>query len=386
VLVYLLVRMLLFAFVRRFREPGRTPARPLVPVGVLAMALIFLLGFRIGLNLTDSNVIDVGYSGVIGADILADGDRLYGNFPSDDPFGDTYGPVNYYAYVPFEQLLPWSGRWDGLPAAHAAALAFDLATIAALFLVGTRLRRGRAGRDLGVMLAYAWASYPYTLFVLSSNANDSLVALLLVLAFLALGSPRLRGAALALAAGAKFAPLALVPLFAGMTRSLRGVLRFTVAFGFVAVLVMLPVLLDGGLTTFWDRTIGYQLGRDSPFSIWGQEQSLSWLQVTVKVLAVALAVLAAFVPRRRSPLQVAALVAAVLIALELALTHWFYLYVVWFFPFVMIALLGQYLVPETGQGAGSITGSIDVARPSSESTTQPISQTSPSAVSNLTGS
>ena len=32
--------------------------------------------------------------------------------------------------------------------------------------------------------------------------------------------------------------------------------------------------------------------------------------------------------------------AAILIALQLGITHWFYLYIVWFFPLVMVALLG----------------------------------------------
>ena len=35
--------------------------------GLLAAATVFLVGFRIGLNVRGSNVIDVGYSGVIGA-------------------------------------------------------------------------------------------------------------------------------------------------------------------------------------------------------------------------------------------------------------------------------------------------------------------------------
>ena len=52
---------------------------------------------------------------------------LYGDFPSDNEHGDTYGPVNYLAYVPFEAVMPWSGTWDDLPAAHGAALVFDLA-------------------------------------------------------------------------------------------------------------------------------------------------------------------------------------------------------------------------------------------------------------------
>jgi hypothetical protein len=338
VLAYLLVRMLHVAFGRR-RAPA-APLRLLVPVGWLALALIFLVGFRIGLNVTNSNVIDVGYSGVIGADRIVHGQDLYGQFPSNDASGDTYGPVNYYAYVPFELVFPWSGRWDDLPAAHAAALFFDVATILALLWVGRRLRPGRAGTALGLMLAYAWASYPYTLFVSNSNANDSLVALLVVLSFGALAAPRARGALLALASAAKFAPLALAPLFATYDRRrLRDAALFALAFAAVTVLIYIPVIPDGGLDVLWDRTVGFQLGRDSPFSIWGQHASLGTLQDLVKAGGIALALVVAFVPRRKSPLQLAALGAAVLIALQLAITHWFYLYIVWWFPLAMIALL-----------------------------------------------
>jgi cell shape-determining protein MreD len=38
----------------------------------------------------------------------------------------------------------------------------------------------------------------------------------------------------------------------------------------------------------------------------------------------------------------AALGAVVLIALQLTATHWFYLYIVWFPPFVLVACLGAY--------------------------------------------
>jgi hypothetical protein len=340
VLAYLLLRMLLYAYVPRFRD-ARAPLRTLVPVAYLAMGVIFLAGFRIGLDLTNSNVIDVGYSGVIGADRVTHGDQVYGNFPSDDEAGDTYGPMNYYAYVPFELAFPWSGRWDGLPAAHAAAIFFDLATMLGLFLVGRRLRPGRSGSELGVVLAYAWAAYPYTLFVLNSNANDSLVAMLLTYSFLFLRSSRLRGGLLALASAAKFAPLVLVPLYLGYSRRPRTALRFTAAFTLVGLAVTIPLVLGSSLDTFWDRTVGFQLGRSSPFSIWGQESWLEPLQTVAKGLTGALVLLVAFLPRRKSPLQVAALGAAVLIALELTLTHWFYLYIVWFLPFVLIALFGR---------------------------------------------
>ena len=76
-------------------------------------------------------------------------------------------------------------------------------------------------------------------------------------------------------------------------------------------------------------------------------ESLDWLQLAVKIGAAGLALLVAFVPRRVDPRAVAALGGAVLIALQLAATHWFYLYVVWFVPFVLVALFaGGRVLPE----------------------------------------
>ena len=57
----------------------------MIPDRWLAIALIFLIGFRIGLNVTDSNVIDVGYAGVIGADKIIHGVQLYGHWPARQP-------------------------------------------------------------------------------------------------------------------------------------------------------------------------------------------------------------------------------------------------------------------------------------------------------------
>ena len=46
--------------------------------------MVFLVGFRVGLNVTDSNVIDVGYAGVIGANKILYGDKLIMNFDGSD--------------------------------------------------------------------------------------------------------------------------------------------------------------------------------------------------------------------------------------------------------------------------------------------------------------
>jgi hypothetical protein len=59
--------------------------RPLWPVWVLVAATVFLAGFRVGLNIEASNVIDVGYAGPIGAErIVHEGKAPYGHFPEED--------------------------------------------------------------------------------------------------------------------------------------------------------------------------------------------------------------------------------------------------------------------------------------------------------------
>jgi hypothetical protein len=342
-LLYLLGRMLWIGLRGRdARSLAQQPLRLLVPVTWLAIAIVFLLGFRIALNIMNSNVIDVGYAGVIGADRIMDGKKLYGAFPKDNANGDTYGPVVYESYIPFEQALQWSGRWDDLPAAHAAAIVFDLLACLLCFLVGRRVR----GPDLGIVLAYAWASFPFTLYALMSNANDALVAVLVLAAMWASGSAPARGAFVALAGLTKFAPLALAPLFACHPRPrLRTILAFAAGFAAAAALAFAPILAHNDLRSLWDVTIGFQSQRGSPFSVWGlYDPDVGWLdsaQRAVQGAAVILALVLAFVPRRRDLVGVAACAAAILIALQLGVSHWFYLYIPWFFPLVMIALLGR---------------------------------------------
>jgi len=347
-LVYLLARVLWIGF------RGGGGLRPSLPVRWLGLAAILLIAFRITINIADSGVIDVGYAGTIGADRITHADPLWGEgvFPDDNRFGDTYGPANYYAYVPFELAFPWSGEWDELVSSHAAAIAFDLATIAGLFFCATRLVGGRAGRDLGVLCAFAWVAYPYTAFALQSNSNDTLVAALVVWSLALFARPLARGALLAAAMMVKFAPLALVPLYAAGFRGLLGddgegrrlaplrpVVMFSLGFVVAAALLLVHPALDSGLGTFFDRTVVSQLDRTSPFSIWGQVDGIQWLQTATLAATAVLAALLAFVPRRRDLPRVAALTAAVLIALQLSVDHWFYLYIPWFFGALMIALL-----------------------------------------------
>jgi len=230
--------------------------------------------------------------------------------------------------------LPWSGRWDDLPAAHAAAIFFDLLCVGGLFLLGRRIR----GPTMGLALAYAWAAFPFTLYAMNTNSNDALVAALLIAVLLVAHRPAARGVVGALAGMAKFAPLALAPLL--LFQRPRS-WRFVAAFAATVAVVMIPVWAQGDVGLFYDRTIAFQNGRDAPFSVWGTWHWPEALRTVVQAGAVLFALAVAVVPRRRDVIGLAALAGAILIALQLGITYWFYLYVVWFFPLVLVALIGQ---------------------------------------------
>jgi glycosyl transferase family 87 len=347
VLAFVFVRMLLAGF--RPTEK-RDKLLPFAPRRLLVAGIVALVAFHTAYMATEGKVIDVGLAGVIGADRLTHGEDVYGEGASSGTpvRGDVYGPVNYIAYAPFELAFPWSGHWDDVPAARAAALAFELLTALALFGLGRRLRPGSEGATLGVALAYAWLAYPFTMYTLGSSFNDGLVALLVVCCLLVATSAPARGAASALAGLTKFGPLILAPLFAAGhgDRRTRPLVLFALGFLIAAAVVTIPLLPDGGFRELYDRSLGYQASRGSPFSVWGQAPSLHALQTLTKVGAVALAATFFFVPRRRSTVQLAALGGALLIAVQVTANHWFYPYAVWFAPLVLIAVFAQRRGPE----------------------------------------
>jgi hypothetical protein len=370
-LVYVIARMTWIGV--RNRPPS---GRSIWPVWVLVAGAVFLAGFRVGLNIESSNVIDVGYAGVIGGHRIANGEAPYGHMPvqedlkpcgpadaegeirervqtngrceSSNDRGDTYGPASYISYVPGYLAMGWSGKWDKLPAAKFTTLGFDLLCIVGLVLVGRRF----GGARLAATLAFAWTAYPFTQYVSNSNTNDTIPPAFLLFGFLLLTSPFLRGWFGALAGWTKFAALIVAPLWAtypDVRTRLREKLVFVLGFAVATVVAFSILLLEPNVLdaarTFWDRTLGWQLGRESPFSLWDWDQyhargipDLSIPHQAVKGLVLFGAVAAAILPPRKSPLQLAALTAALIAGFELVLTHWFYLYIPWFLPFVAIAL------------------------------------------------
>jgi hypothetical protein len=335
-LIYLLVRLLRVGF-RGHAAPGRLA--PLLGTRVLVGGLVLMLAARIVISLLGHQEIDVGTESVIGASRLLHHLPLYWADPSH---GDTYGPITYLAYVPFQLLFPWTGPLSNLHAADAAAIFFDLATVGGLILLGRRLREGAEGMRLGLVLAWAWAACPFTVIGLIVHTNDGLISMLSVFALLALASPVVSGALLGLAAAAKFSPAGLLPLLAApRQRGIKGAVVCVGAFTVVVVTAIVSWLPSGGLSYFWHRTIEFQLNRFDVFSPWALHPSLHPLQIVLEALAVLVAAAVAFVPRERSLWQVCALAGAVTIAIQLPATHWYYYYIMWFLPFVLAALLGR---------------------------------------------
>jgi hypothetical protein len=334
-LAYLFVRLSILAFRPR---PSYQPLLARAPVSVVTLAAGSLLFLELAFPLYDYRpVIDVGYSSVAGAEHILEGRDVYGaTYVHPELRPDTYGPLTYLAYVPFAYLFS-----DPAHAARVAAAAFHVLTVVALFFLGRRLARGRSGTRLGVAYAYAWCAYPPAFFVTVYAYNDMLVALCLVGAMLA-AAPFARGGVLGLGAAAKFVPALTVPLFAapGGAASRRTLLIYGAAFAAMVAAAVVLLLPDGGVAEFYHRTLGWQLDRASVSSVWGQFGSLGWLQQVTRSLAVVVALGAAFVPRRRSPVQVAALAGAVIALFELSLTHLLPSYVVWFAPLAIVAMLG----------------------------------------------
>jgi hypothetical protein len=355
-----------------------SPTRAVWPVWVVLAAAVFLTGFRIGLNVMDSNVIDVGYSGVIGAQRIVNGEAPWGNFPNEgnlkacgpadasgetreriqtngrcesaNPLGDTYGPTAYEAYIPGYLTVGWSGKWDDLPAAHFTSVLFDVLSMIGLWLVGRRF----GGFRLAATLAFAWAAYPFTQYASSSNTNDSIMPCFLIFGFWLVSLPAGRGAFAALAGWSKFAALVVAPLWLTYP-SRRPSRRFAVGFAAATLAAFSVVLLEPSplheLRVFWDRTVVWQIGRHSPFSLWDWKQyyarGLPDLKIEQRVLQGLLvvgALVAAVLPRHKSPLQLAALTAALLAGFELVLTYWLYTYIPWFFPFAAIAVLAPTVI------------------------------------------
>jgi hypothetical protein len=335
-LIYLFFRTLLMGFGigERVERTSDFPTWLLLGLAGLAGGLVLALNLH-------SRVIDVGYAGVVGADLILEGTIPYGNMPPEVGTGDTYGPLNYLLYVPFVVLFGFSGEWDFLPAAHALTALAYVAGALALFVVGWRLSGSRAA----AALTFAWAAFPYTLYAANNNTNDIVVAALAAIGLAAASSPLGRGASIAAGFAVKLYPIILAPLWmmhdgVGRRRPIAG---FVVGGVGVLVLSLWVLLMDGrpleGVRLFYERTVAFQGGRESPWTIFAQVPELAFVQQPLLGAVIVLAFVVAVWPRRRTLRRLAAFSAALVIGFQLTTNYWFYAYVTWFEPYVFVALL-----------------------------------------------
>jgi hypothetical protein len=321
---------------------GRWPMpelRPSVSSRWLAAAVVILLLVRAA-SLAGSNILDVGQASSLGAWRLLHGLHLYGAASWPVPGGlrifhpDSYGPFAYYAYFPFVLAFP-------LPPAVAAtllpALCFDGLTLAGLYTLGRRV----GGRPLGQAFAYAYLLYPFPDLSLLAESNDALIAALCVwTVVVATERPVARGLLTAAVALTKFLPGLLALQFLGVRQG-RSRYALTLAAALAAMLAW--PLVSSGPAQFLDSTMDYQLfqrGGGLQFSIWMYLPDVAF--VARPVLALALVALA-LSPLRRpiapDACQQAALSAALLIGAQLLLGYWFYSYLTWFYPLLVIAII-----------------------------------------------
>jgi hypothetical protein len=312
--------------------------RPSISSPWLGWAILILLLVRIG-SVTAGNISDVGQASSLGASRILHGLHLYGAVSWPGPGGlriyrpDSYGPFAYYAYIPFVAIFP------PVPAQIATLLpaaCFDALTLAGLYQLGRRL----GGRSLAHAFMFAYLLYPFPDLSLTTQTNDALVAALCVWIIVAAERPVARGLLIAAAALTKFLPALLALQFLAVK---RGRSRYALALAVsLAAMLAWPVITSGP-AQFLDSTLGYQLiqrGSGVQFSIWTYLPHVAI--VARPILAAALALLAlspVLRPTARDARQHAALAAALLIGGQLLLGYWFYSYITWCYPLLVVAII-----------------------------------------------
>ena len=369
----------------RLRRPATTTWKPALGVrALMTVALILVVCDTMAALVREPD--DVGFFVNLGAQRL----RERGTFPYGDPLltgspGAAYGPLLYVAHLPFQFALspaavnaqspdrPTLGAqatYD-LPSPLATKLctiAFHIAGVIALFVIGVRLRSTQIGWALVAL-------YAGSAFVLGVGGDDYFIGgmtyishiaptAMTLVAFACLPVPALAGGALAMAAGVGFYPAFMAPAWLGYYwDERRSRWAFAAAFAATAVAIALPVMLmsqpAGGRgllgTILWD-TFGHHTDPQhygfSPFSFWGQRGGIrGWFAHPLigssslgspLFLTFLTAVVGSFwLGRSKRPSQLALVTAVIAIAASLQKIHPTGTYVAWAYPFLLVGLFAD---------------------------------------------
>ena len=313
--------------------------RPAISSRRVGVAIVMLVLVRVVTVAAAGNISDVGQASSLGAWRLLHGLHLYGAVSWPGPGRlrvyrpDSYAPFAYYAYLPFVLGFPPA---PALLATLLPAVCFDALTLAGLHTLGRRI----GGRPLAHAFMFAYLLYPFPDLSLTAQANDGLIAALCVWAIVMADRPVARGLLLAAAALTKFLPALLALQFLGVRRG-RSRYALTLVVSLAAMLAW--PLVTSGPARFLDSTFGYQLvqrGGGVQFSIWTY---LPQVAIVARLALAAALTLLAISPLVRPPVQdarqQAALAAALLIGAQLLLGYWFYSYLTWCYPLLVIAMV-----------------------------------------------
>ncbi|MCW2920193.1 MAG: hypothetical protein JWL76_67 [Thermoleophilia bacterium] len=307
--------------------------RPRLPVPVLLVCLAMGGAFLVH-GATVAQPIDVAYASDAGARLSKGGVPVYGNvldMPGVLIHGDTYGPVAYFAYIPGV-----AGLDQGLGGVIWTNVALVAGVAMALFGVGIRRRNRRAG----LWAAATWVTCPAVAIGAVAGNNDVVVAATLTALLLCLHHPVWRGAMLAVAGCTKFLPIVLGVLVLRLRGESRAdAVRFVAGVvGTIMVLFLVALRGVAPLEDFWKRAIVYQFDRDDIASFWGLTGTSN-----VRYVFVVAAIVVAFIGLRQVRSRGAAAVhmstAATLALLMAALPQFWWAYVTWLVPPVLIGML-----------------------------------------------
>jgi hypothetical protein len=333
---------------------ARLPAERRVRALRLALVVVALIFAMIGVSSPDA--VDVTYAVMEGATNLIHGVLPYGHMPPGIVHGDTYPILSYALYAPLALVAPVRSLW------YPVDLALALAVLAAFGAAWAALRcRAAETEEVGLRAALAVLSFPAFMISTSTGTTDVLMAGMLVAALVLWRRPGTGAGMLALAGWFKLAPFALVPVFLAPLRG-RRLMRALAAIALVslsAIVLVVGIGGTGGLAAM-ARAVAYQFTRGSLQSIWsalGIEPVQPLAQASVLGLIAVACVTLRREPRlARDRTRIAALAAAILIGLQLVADYWAFLYVVWFVPFVCVALFGSELAPARAPAPATIAG------------------------------
>lgn len=343
----------IFVLSKRAFSPSPETLSPSLPRGFFIVCILALIPIYIFFSLA-SKSSDMGYSGAIGADLVMRGENIYNNFPEGIKKGDTYGPLNYLSYIPFELAFPWSGSWDYWdywPSARAANIFFFFGAVVALFFIGRRFYDTKKG----LVMAFALLSFPISLVPLYAVTNDSLVVFCMLLTFLFATTPSLKGVFAGASAMTKWFPLLLAPLFSKLDKggidNLRSATRVQLSelfgrktiiywlfFFMTVLLLMIDHLFSPGIRVIYENSLNLQFTRKSPFSIWWYIPEISFIvKPLFTSLIVILGISFIFIKQNFSFALTACLAAILLLLLQLALNNWYFTYFIWVLPFILLS-------------------------------------------------